>query len=127
MTACPYGSRYFMDGIKSYFDNAITPYEDFGYKKWQKGVTVKCNMCKDRIENGIKRGLNPGIDRAATPACVINCMSKARYFGDLDDPTSEVSRLIATGQAFQLLPEIGTDPQVYYLAPGRLMPIQSPP
>ena len=40
-------------------------------------------------------------------------------FGDLNDPDSEVSRLIRDRGAYQLLEERGTDPQVYYLPPRR--------
>lgn len=36
-------------------------------------------------------------------------------FGDLSDPDSEISRLIAERQGFGLLPEAGTRPSIYYL------------
>jgi Fe-S-cluster-containing dehydrogenase component len=68
----------------------------------------------ERIDAGLKRGLKPGVDREATPVCVITCPTKARYFGDLDDPSSEVSQLIRKWQATSLHPEYGTEPAVYY-------------
>ena len=37
------------------------------------------------------------------------------YFGDLDDPESEVSRLIAARRHFVLMPDAGTGPRIYYL------------
>jgi Fe-S-cluster-containing dehydrogenase component len=63
------------------------------------------------MENGGK----PGVDREVSPACVIACPSKARIFGDLDDPDSEVSMAIRIGRGYQLKPEAGTDPCVYYI------------
>jgi len=103
MTACPYGSRYFNGEALTYFKDRLTPYEELGYRRHTVGTVEKCNFCVDRIEKGLE------------PACVANCMAKARYFGDLDDPYSEVSRLIRDRGGFQLNPEFGTDPSVYYL------------
>ena len=121
MMACPYGARYFNEGERTYFPGYVTPFERVGYARHKKGVVFKCDFCAHRIDAGLQKGLKPGVDRETTPACVINCMAKARYFGDLDDPTSEVSRLVAGGQAFQLLPEMGTRPQVFYLPAGRMI------
>ena len=56
---------------------------------------------------------SPSKGRAA--ACIDVCPERARHWGDLDDPGSEVSRLIASREYKQLLPEEGTKPSVYYL------------
>jgi len=120
MIACPYGARYFVEDTNAYFgDQGLTPYETAGYAHHRPGVVQKCDYCRHRLDDGMAKGLVPGVDREATPACVINCMAKARFFGDLDDPTSEVSQLVARAQAFQLNPEFGTDPNTHYLPAGR--------
>ncbi len=53
-----------------------------------------------------------------TPACVQTCTGWARYFGDLDDPTSTVAELARSKRAFRLLNDLGNHPQVYYLTEG---------
>ena len=82
---------------------------------YQPYTVLKCNFCAERIDKGIEQGLKPGIDRDATPACVINCPAGARYFGDLDDPESEVSRMIVEKKAAPIHPEFDTEPSVYYI------------
>ena len=81
----------------------------------EKGVVVKCNFCMEKVDEGVELGLTPGVDRDATPACVNICSTKARVFGDLDDPDSEINHLIREGRAVPLHPEYGTDPCVYYI------------
>ncbi|MFQ5899733.1 MAG: sulfate reduction electron transfer complex DsrMKJOP subunit DsrO [Candidatus Methylomirabilia bacterium] len=105
MQACPYEARYFNDGPGSYFLGVPTPYEQAGGDQHPSGVVEKCDFCIDRVEQGLE------------PACVANCMTKARIFGDLDDPESQISRLIRGKAGFQLNPEFGTEPCVYYLPP----------
>lgn len=116
LIACPYGARYFLSSLKSYFrgENNI-PSEVMGYEQWQKGVVTKCNFCSERIDRSLRLGLKPGKDPEATPVCVNRCMAQARYFGDLDDPDDEVSHLVSTRRAHQLHPEFGTSPSVYYM------------
>jgi phenylacetyl-CoA:acceptor oxidoreductase subunit 1 len=120
LVACPYQQRTFCaDDSKEYFPGqGLTPLETIGKKLYplQARVVLKCNFCVERIDEGIKRGLKPGIDREATQACVITCPAKARYFGDLDDPNSEVSILIKEKKASPLHPEFGTEPSVYYIS-----------
>ena len=109
--ACPYGARYSVEKWESYFPDGIplTPYEEFTKKAWEEksgvGVATKCDFCLSRIaENRL-------------PACVEVCSAKARVFGDLDDPHSEVSVLIKKYRGQVLNPELGNKPKVYYLAP----------
>ncbi len=103
-TACPYGARTFIDSIKGYYPGkGLTPYEQVAYAKHQVGVVEKCNFCMERVDKGEQ------------PACVQTCPAYARFFGDLNDPKSEVSRLIAERHGYQLMPELGTNPSVYFL------------
>lgn len=117
--ACPYQQRTFYgDGNDQYFPGQeVTKLETIGRMLGglQKGTVVKCTFCIERIEEGKTKGLKPGIDRLASPACVNACPAKARYFGDLNDPSSNVSKLIAEKKASQLGVEFGTDPSVYYI------------
>jgi phenylacetyl-CoA:acceptor oxidoreductase subunit 1 len=122
--ACPYQNRTFLSKDK---DTGYFPgYEPTGFEKAGKkiyphtvGTTEKCNFCMERIDDGLSKGLKPGIDRDATPACVNTCPARALTFGDLDDPNSEVSRLIRDKKAFNLHPEYDTEPSIYYIDSGR--------
>ena len=111
MMACPYGARYTVPEYKSYFPEGlpISDYEMFCMLAWEEksgnGVSTKCDFCIDRRAGG------------KDPACVEVCPAKARVFGDLDDPASEISYLIKTKRGFVLRPEVGTEPKVYYLPP----------
>ena len=119
IVACPYQQRtYHADGSKGYFPGqGFTEYEVIGRQLYplQTHTVVKCNFCVERIDKGLQAGLKPGTDRSATPACVITCAPQARTFGDLDDADSQISRLIKERRGFQLHPEYGTSPSVYYL------------
>jgi molybdopterin-containing oxidoreductase family iron-sulfur binding subunit len=57
----------------------------------------------------------PGVNANATPACVVACPTRARIFGDLNDPASEVSQLLAAKTNFRVKEDLGTEPRVYYL------------
>ncbi|MFC2122357.1 4Fe-4S dicluster domain-containing protein [Bacteroidota bacterium] len=119
LIACPYQQRtYYSDDKKEYFPGqGLTELEIIGKELYplQPGTVVKCNFCIERIDEGLANGLRPGVDREATPVCVNACPPKARTFGDLDDPDSDISILIKQRKGLQLHPEYGTDPSVYYV------------
>lgn len=118
LIACPYQQRTFYTNGKEYYPGqGLTEYEAIGKELYpfESGTVMKCNFCAERIDEGMKKGLKPGKDREATPACVITCPTKARTFGDFDDPMSEVSMLVKEKRASQLHPEYGTEPSVYYI------------
>ena len=93
--ACPYGARE--------FDQVV-------------GVMKKCTLCIDRIYNA---NLAP---EERQPACVFVCPTKARFFGDLGDPNSAVSELVAARGGKDLMPELGYRPTNKYLPPRRARP-----
>jgi len=111
IAACPYGVRIFNWG-----DAERSPDFTVGYGRDYRsdgrlvftpdrptGVVEKCTFCVERIDQGEQ------------PFCVVVCPTGARVFGDLDEPGSPVSQLVESGGATQLLPDLGTDPRVYYL------------
>ena len=100
--ACPYGAREF---------------------DADEGVMKKCTLCIDRIYNDHL----PEEDRL--PACVMVCPVNARHFGDLGDPDSAVSRMVASARGADLMPELGYKPVNKYLPPRprRMKPLPAPP
>ena len=111
--ACPYHARHMIHETQGYFATP-TPSEEAQARPARHGVMTKCSFCKERVDDGMARGLLPGIDPDATPMCSVACIANAIVFGDLDDPGSPVSRLIAEDGARPLMPECGTHPSVYY-------------
>ena len=110
-------NRNYGEQQEYYPGQGLTEYEMKGreLKEYPDGTIVKCVFCKELIDEGLEKGLKPGVDREATPACVLTCMCGARAFGDLDDPESNVSQLLAQRVHHVLHPEYGTEPRVYYL------------
>lgn len=104
VVACPYQARSFNKKTEGYFPKyGLTPFEQQGYKQHLKGTPGKCVFCYERVDQGLD------------PACVVSCPGRARIFGDLDDPQSEISELIKENETFQLLKNQGTQPSVYYI------------
>jgi phenylacetyl-CoA:acceptor oxidoreductase subunit 1 len=113
--ACPYHARHLIHDAGSYFA-APTPAERATAHPERRGVMSKCTFCKDRVDAGLAVGLEPGVDPDATPVCAVACIADAIVFGDLDDPRSRVTRLLAAGGFEPLMAECGTRPAVYYRA-----------
>lgn len=68
-----------------------------------EGYADKCTFCIHRVEEGL--------DTACVSVCPTHCM----YFGDLDDPNSELNKLLNSRKYTALIPEAGTKPQIFYL------------
>ncbi len=99
VAACPYGSRSFNWSDPRPHLARLTG----DYPTRTKGVVEKCTFCDERLARG------------RLPACVEACPEKALVFGDLADPDSEVRRLVRGELTFRRKPELGTEPQVFYI------------
>ena len=113
--ACPYGARAFNWEAFTGPNPAVPMWGQPEIKRRPRGVPEKCSFCFQRIDRGRALGLKPGVNPEATPACVVACPVGARKFGDLNDPESEVSQLLAKHPAYRLREDLGTAPHVYYL------------
>ncbi|HLW46585.1 MAG TPA: 4Fe-4S dicluster domain-containing protein [bacterium] len=128
ITACPYQARTFdfgenwADPAAAGKDGALAletgrryqnePSFEYG-TEWTRAEGVvprspvgnarKCTFCAHRLQAGM------------LPACVTTCIGQATFFGDLNDPRSIVSELIARNNVVRLKEELGTGPKVYYL------------
>ncbi|NIM52663.1 MAG: 4Fe-4S dicluster domain-containing protein [Gemmatimonadales bacterium] len=99
MIACPYNARYF-----NYKDNPEWPNTE--YPKRSHGVAESCHFCAHLLDQGRK------------PACVEACENAnvgALTFGDLNDPDSDVSRMVSEAPVRRIREDWGTEPKVYYL------------
>lgn len=78
-------------------------------------VATKCTFCKERIDRAAITGQTPGVDPEVTPACVNSCISGAMLFGDINDPTSGVAKLLDGARHFRVHEDLGTGPSIYYI------------
>jgi molybdopterin-containing oxidoreductase family iron-sulfur binding subunit len=99
MAACPYGSRSFNWQDPRPAIATVNP--DFPMRT--KGVVEKCNFCEERLAKNL------------APLCIEACEEKALVFGDLEQPDSEIRKLLRSRFSVQRKPELGTGPSVYYL------------
>lgn len=113
--ACPYQARSFNWQEFEGQNPAVPEWGDPEVPRRPRGVVEKCSFCYQRIDRGLALGLTPGIDPIATPACVVACPTKARIFGDLNDPESNVSKALREHASYRLREDLGTSPRVYFL------------
>lgn len=111
MAICPTSALYRDDkGVVDFDDsNCIgckscmnaCPYDAI-YINPETNTAHKCNMCNHRLEVGLE------------PSCQIVCPTEAITIGDLDDPRSEISRIVAREDVAVRAPEQNTKPKVFY-------------
>lgn len=99
VAGCPYEARSMNYRDPRPFVKGIHP--DFPTRT--KGVVEKCNFCVERLARGL------------LPACVMACKEKALVFGDMENPKSAVRGLLRANFTIRRKPELGTNPQVYYI------------
>ncbi len=99
IAGCPYGARSMNFRDPRPFVKEVNP----EFPTRTKGVVEKCNFCEERLAKGLP------------PACVAACKEKAMVFGDVENPQSEVRRHLRTHFTIRRKPELGTQPQVYYI------------
>lgn len=104
MAACPFGARSF--NWKDPRD--FIAKEDLEFPTRTAGVVEKCNFCVERLAKDL------------IPACVEAQKENpgAMYFGDANDPHSEVREVLRTHFTIRRKPELGTQPNVYYIIGG---------
>ncbi len=111
--ACPVGATFKSRDGRVLIDPSIcidcgncVPACPYGarYRHPTRHIADKCDFCQRRLKRGEE------------PACVVTCPTRARVFGDLNDPSSEVSRLLKRGGLVRVInPKVDTKPTVYYL------------
>ena len=97
MAACPFGARSF--NFRDPHPYVKEPNSEYPLR--QRGVVEKCNFCAERLAVGKQ------------PACVE--ANDALVFGDLNDKTSNIWKLLNSRYSIRRRPELGTGPNIYYL------------
>lgn len=109
---CPVTAMYQRDDGIVEFDPSICigckscmqacPYDSI-YLDPETNTAAKCTFCAHRLDVGLE------------PACVVVCPEHAILAGDMNDPASEITRMLASAQATVRKPEQGTGPKLFYI------------
>jgi len=115
---CPYHARYFNfwerpwpEPLNAQLNQDVTIRT--------KGIMEKCTFCVQRIRRAERRAKRDGVDlkdQDFTTACAQACPSNVLTFGDFNDPQSLVSKMKEDKRQYVLLEDLGTEPNVVYLA-----------
>ncbi len=109
--ACPYGARFLHPHllVKNDPSKYAKDVEEVRGKRAKDLRTVdKCDFCSHRLASGIEE-----------PTCIRNCAGRARFFGDLNDPNSAISKLKASVKTEVWNPDYGLKPRVYFIVPDK--------
>ena len=121
VSACPYNAITIWRKEEAYlYGERRTPLDDMALSRHKVGAAQKCTFNVERIDRAKEKGLTPGCDRDATPACVLACPVECRIFGDLEDKESPPSKYLQMAEdkgrtVFVPLPEAKTRPKVAYM------------
>lgn len=112
-SVCPVEATYSLDNGIVYIDPhrcigcgycmAACPYA-MRFLNPHRNVAEKCDWCWPRVRDG-----------QGPPNCVANCPGGAMVFGDINDPSSKITRIIASESVTVVKPESGNGPTVYYI------------
>jgi molybdopterin-containing oxidoreductase family iron-sulfur binding subunit len=116
---CPYKVRRF-----NFFDH-WKDYKDSANMVWNPDVTVrsrgimeKCTFCIQRINEAKGHAKDKGVkvkDNDLKTACQQSCPADAIVFGNINDPTSEISKTVKNPRGYHVLRELNVRPSVTYL------------
>ncbi len=111
VTVCPTGASYKRDDgvVLVDIDRCIgckycilsCPYEARIVNE-EHGYVHKCRFCIEFVESG------------ESPACMTTCPTGVRVFGDLNDPQSEISKIVTTKKPEKFRKDLNTDPSIFY-------------
>lgn len=102
-TASPIGVTEKVGGTVIPYYNPARELSTPGTGLRRSGAVEKCGLCSHRLVKGER------------PYCVESCPANARIFGDLNDPNSDVSKLLVKFRGYRLKEDLGTEPKVYYI------------
>ena len=125
---CPYKARRFNWFNYSHDDQLQNLVLNPDVAVRSRGVMEKCTFCVQRIQDAKSEAKRRGervTDGTVQTACQQSCPAQAIYFGDLNDPNSKVSKMMANPRRYRVLEELNARPAVGYLTLVRDRPAEA--